>query len=268
MREGPGLGPLADLWFTSLEGEPLQRLEPGQGGGRFAIAPDMQTVILTAPMEVLMATVESDGRAVLLTHEFVTTYSEYIYFANVHWTAAGQTAYLAIPSPDPVFGDAYAEVWTISNGVATKQQRLLGNILFHPPHWTADGGRLAYVQQIVAESNPPEQLIIALGDGSEPRPYGQPAASSGFFGWNPAGTHFIYSDKQTHFLGALGQEPQTLTLPSEVQLQAVSWLSETQFILQVVEQGVTTLWSGHIDGQLVALLTMPITPLVLDVWAQ
>ncbi len=267
VRQGPGLGPLADLWFVSLDGEAVQRLEPGQGGGRLAIAPDMQTVILTAPMEVLTAAVEGDGRAVLLTHEFVTTYSEYVYFATVHWTAAGQTAYLAIPSPDPVFGDAYAEVWTITNGVATKQQRLLGNILFHPPRWTADGGRLAYVQQIVAESNPPEQLIIALGDGSEPRPYGQSAASLGFFGWNPAGTHFIYSDKQTHFLGALGQEPQTLTLPPEVQLQAVSWLSETQFILQGVEQGVTTLWSGHIDGQLVALLTVPITPLVLDVWA-
>lgn len=267
VREGPGLGPLADLWFAPLEGELQQRLEPGQGGGRFAIAPTMETVILTAPMEVLTAAVEGNDRAVLLTHEFVTTYSEYIYFADVHWTADGQTAYLAIPSPDPVFGEAYAEVWTITDGVATKQQRLIGNILFHPPRWTADGGRLAYVQQIVAESNPPEQLIIALGDGSEQRPYGEPAESLGFFGWNPAGTHFVYGNKQTHFLGALGQEPHILTLPSEAQIQGVKWLSETQFVVQVVEQGITTLYSGHIDGQLVALLTVPTTTLVLDVWA-
>ncbi len=152
--------------------------------------------------------------------------------------------------------------WVV-DGTAVPQGRVLGNTLFNPVFWSADGARLAYVRQIIAASNPPVQLVLAQGNGDAPTDYGNSVAGSiRFLNWNPAGDRLAYvgldsSGRQTPYVGQASGAFTSLPFDPTAQLTQLLWLDATRYVAMVAQADSTALYWGNETGQTAALATIP-----------
>ncbi|MDA0244658.1 MAG: hypothetical protein OT477_14660 [Chloroflexi bacterium] len=263
-REGPGVGALNDWWTVDVNGAAVQVLPPGQAGANFAIAPAGNPVLFASDKEILMVNADGSARRNLITFEFVITYSEYTYAPELHWAADGQQAWVAIPSPDPLDASAYAQIWRIAaDGGTVPFGRVLGNVLFNPVAWSADGARLAYVRQIIAPSNPPVQLVVAQGTGDGQTDYGNSVAGSiQFLSWNPTSDRFAYNGidstgRQTPYLGTPSGAFASLPFEPAAYLNNLLWLDGTHYVAIVQQAGSTTIYGGNETGAVAPLVSLP-----------
>lgn len=266
--QGPGTGSNEDLWTVAAGSDPVLRFEPGQGGGAFDIAGNR--VVMSNDTEIIRANLDGSGREVVHTFPFINTASEYIYYPVPHWTANGNVAYVAIPSPEPFSGDAEAAVWQIpNNGAAAFVTNLTGNILFQPVYWTDNGNRLAYVRQVTAPSNPPMQLYIGGGDGfANLNPYGDEAGLLTFLDWSGDSNRFLYYEQNgaaTAYVGTVGEAPVAINTPGN-QILTGRWLTNSTYFIVAAAGNNQRIMSGNLAGETVELVMAQTTLNGVDAW--
>jgi hypothetical protein len=243
-------------------------LDPGQGGGAFDIAGNR--VVMSNDTEIIRANLDGSGREVVHTFPFINTASEYIYYPIPQWTADGSVAYVAIPSPEPFNNNAEAAVWQIpNNGQAAFVTNLLGNILFQPVYWTDNGSRLAYVRQVVDQSNPPMQLFIGEGNGfTNLNPYGDEAGQLTFLDWSSDNNHFLYYEQDggaTAYVGTVGEAPVEIDTPGN-QILSGRWLTDSAYLIVAGNGNNWRILSGNLAGETVELAEVQTTRNGVDGW--
>jgi hypothetical protein len=266
--QGPGVGSNEDLWTVAAGADPVVRFEPGEGGGAFDIAGNR--VVMSNDTEIIRANLDGSGREVVHTFPFINTASEYIYYPIPQWTANGNMAYVAIPSPEPFNSNAEAAVWQIPNtGGAAFVTQLLGNILFQPVEWTDSGNRLAYVRQVVEPSNPPMRLYIGGGEGfGNLNPYGDDAPQLSFLDWSSDNSHFLYYEQDggaTAFVGTVGEGPVEIDTPGN-RILSGRWLTDSTYLIVAGNDNNQRILSGNLAGETVELVEVQTTPNGVDAW--
>ncbi len=261
---GPDAGKRVDLWTVKLEGTVTERFETERGGGVFALS-NINQVILSQQDAIVRANLDGNDAEALVTFDFISTASEYIYYPPVQWAADGNAAYVAIPNADPWSEEANAALWRIpASGPAERLETLPGNILHHPVSWSPDGSQLVYVQQEIDASNPPPVLMLAEGDGRNPIPYTSDTQLD-LFGWSPGGAHFLYAGSGEYAVGQAGAPP--TKYPAQGAIADMQWLTASTFITAIGGSGSWNLRSNNINGDL-DLLTIANNDFAdFDVWA-
>jgi Tol biopolymer transport system component len=256
------------LWTGAAGAAPVVRFEPGQGGGAFDIAGNR--VVMSSDTEIIRANLDGSGREVVHTFPFINTASEYIYYPVPQWTANGEVAFVAIPSPEPFNNEAEAGVWQIlNNGPAVLLTELTGNILFNPVQWADNGNTLAYVRQVIDASNPPLQLYIGSGQGfANLNPYGDEAGQLTFLDWSDDGSHFLYYEQNggaTAYVGAVGAAPVEIDTPGN-QILTGRWLTHSTYIIVAGGGNNQRILSGNLDGETAELVEVQTTLNGVDGW--
>ncbi len=262
---GPGAGPALDLYTVTVGGEMTAVFPPGSGGATFAISPDGRQVIFGLPESVVRANIDGTGIETVIEFEFINTASEYTYSPAAQWLTDGSAAYVAIPSADPWVVGADAALYRIPVGdTAVEIGSVLGNTLFNPVQWTANGDKLAYVQ-IVSSRRPSDQaLTLADGDGQNPVSY-RVGGQLFLHGWNPAGTQFLYAGNGFYAVGQPGESPVEIVIP--VGTAGMAWLNNDSFVTANGSGGVWNLSSSNLSGEATTLATANINFIQFDVWA-
>jgi hypothetical protein len=264
---GPGVISQEDLWTATLDGELVERFPAGQGGGAFALSAANQ-LIMSQAEEVLRANLDGSNPQTVITFDFINTASEYIYYPRPQWTADGSQAYVAIPSPEQFDEEAQATLWRIPvTGAAEELVAIPGNILFNPVLWSPDGDWLAYVQQLIAPSNPPPALVVAEGNGRDRQEY-DTAEQLRLYGWNSAGSHFLYSWQNFYTVGQVDEPSTDVPLPGGQLVSDAQWLADSTFIVLTASFDANT-WnfiSGNLSGANTPLFSVNGSGVQFDVW--
>jgi hypothetical protein len=87
-------------------------------------------------------------------------------------------------------------------------------------------------------------------DGTEPRVY--TTGEIQIYSWSPDGESLIFSDKETLFLGRLGQPPHEIrdplgSMPGK-RIEEIHWIDNTSFLGLVSDDRVQQLWVGNLAG--------------------
>lgn len=263
---GPGSGPTYDLWLVPAGGTPLERFAPGTGGGGFDISAS-NVAVMSTYNEVFRINLDGSGRQTLVTFEPVATYSEYSYIPNARWTADGSRILVAIPSQDPLQPTANTNLWVAPAGNNSQLLgNLLGNTLFYPVEWTANGNRLAYVKQISDPSNPPSELILADSNGGSQVSYAT-GNELNFIAWSPNENNFLYRGSGFYAIGQAGASPVLVNLAGGTSVGKGQWLTGNVYVVGVGTYGNWSLSSGNSAGQTSPLTTAATDgPPIFDVW--
>lgn len=263
---GPGEGLREDLWTIMLDGTLLERLGPGEGGGSFAISRNNQ-VIMGQSDAVIRANLDGSDWETLINFAQVNTASEYIYYPRPQWTNNESRAYLAIPSQEQFGPGADVALWRIpANGPAELMGSIPGNILFNPVMWSANGAYLAYVQQLIDGSNVAPSLVVAGSDGQAPAVYSSGELSR-FYGWNPDGDSFLFSDQKFIAIGKPGVAATQTTISIGTEAADARWLTGSTFVAVTGNGNTWRLESGNLLGQSRLLANASADFIRYDAWA-
>lgn len=253
---GYGLMTRDDLWLLDIEGGNLTQLLPDGQGGIFAFSPDGSRLIVTTSTEVVMMNADGSGRRTLLSFEAVNTASEYAYYPMPVWAPDGSYALIAISSPEPFWPpeEASGTLYRLSlNGEVIPLATLRGQFLFNTMTdglWSPDRALIAYTVPIASDSPDQVELIVAAGDGSNPRSYA--AGALQFIGWAPNSTRFAYQDSSTStiFVGTPDAPPQELIAPdTDERIVQARWAGEENLIYLVARGEDFELWLVSLSGE-------------------
>jgi Tol biopolymer transport system component len=253
--------PLADLWTVSLEGT-LRQVLSQYAAGALSLFDDGR-VLVAGSTELFLTDLDGSFRTSLLTYGQILTYSEYIYYPQPQIDNGGLRAFVAIPTEDPLAADAATDLYVVeTDGSLTALRRLVGSgfTLADEVVWSHNGNQIAYVRTA------PDENATALFIGDESGSfvqYGANGVALDFFDWSPDGTTFLYSDRdgsQTAeeinlVIGGLGVRPLTL-FPAIGVIDNARFISDTQFLLVVLQKGPRSLYIGNVSGDLAPLVTV------------
>jgi hypothetical protein len=208
-------------------------------------------VILSRARSVARGDVNGANLETVISYPLINTASEYIYFPQAQWTADGARAYVAIPDESPFTAGSGAALWQIpANGAAGQIGSLAGNILFHPVAWTADGGRLAYVRQLMSETQRAPSLMLAAGNGSGAGVYVN-ADQMSFHAWQDDASHFLYNTDTALGVGQPGASPVTIPLAENTQVEQARWVNDAAYVAMAgsYDDQQWTLLGGNLAGE-------------------
>jgi hypothetical protein len=255
---GPGLLSQADLWTVDFDGRLRERFPAGEGGGTFAVSPG-NVVLFGQTTAVIRANLDGSERETLITFDFVNTASEFAFYPWLQWLDGG-AATAVISSPEP-YTTAEANLWRIpAAGAAEALAALPGNVIFSPVIWAGSGERLGYVRALPGE---PDMLVIADGNGRNTVPYAEAAR---FFGWNPAGSHFVYAGERYYAVGRPGGDPLVVDVAEGKTAVSAQWLDDDTFIIALGSGGNWDFRLQTIDGPATRLVSGSATS-IFDTWS-
>jgi hypothetical protein len=245
--EEPGGTSQEDLWLATLEGELVNVLPAGEGGGIFAIE-SATHVLLSRDDELARANLRTSEQDILLQFDPANTASDYIYYPVPQPTGSG--AYIAIPAPDPWVADAETTLWRAPvNTPAIEIGRLTNIPLDQLVYWSSNGRRTSFFQRSNSEEQSTLRMFTAQGDGSGAISYaGGPGLN--FLGWDPDDELFLYSGIGFYAVGRPQAPPIQILLPPGQIVTDGEWLVEGDFVV-VIADPVNQTWqikSANISG--------------------
>ena len=209
-------------------------------------------MLLSQSEAIVRANLDGSGATAVVTFPMVNTASEYVYYPEVAWHNGVGLA--SVSSPDPFFEEATADLWQIPvTGEAIRLGTIPGLILNEPPHWSPDGSRLAYVKQILDESNPPPALTLTDGEGQNPFPYSTRRGLR-FDGWSDDNRQFLFAAENFFAVGRVGDPAQPITLAAGTAVSAAQWVGNETFVFASGASPTWTLYSGNSAGTTSPLL--------------
>ena len=151
--------------------------EAGQGGN-FVFSPDGSQIAYSRPTSVsIINTDGSNLRQDVISFPTVITYSEYLYYPEPHWSAAGDAIMVAVPPEDgltPTESGTPPEtgLWYIPlDGVTAPWEA--GSVItewfaLQEVQFAPDNGRVAYLRPVPLDDpgSGQRELVIALSNGS------------------------------------------------------------------------------------------------------
>ncbi|MCP5095492.1 MAG: SH3 domain-containing protein [Chloroflexi bacterium] len=259
---GPGSGSQEDLWTVSIDGELVERLVPGNGGGAFDISGNGR-VIAGASEGIMRSNLDGSDLELMIPFELVNTASEYIYYPQPKWTADGSRAYVAVPNREQFSADANFSLWEIpSSGPAVKLTEVSGNILFGGVHWTDNGNRVAYISSEIGTGALPD-LVVAAGNGSTPVDYTTDPQLT-FGAWSPDGNSFLYAGADYYAVGKIDAPPTQVVISGGTAV--IQWLDASNYIVVIGTTGAWQIQSSNMAGDTSLLTTISSQSPAVDVW--
>ena len=265
---GPGLGSQQDLWAVAIDGEPIQRLDAGEGAGIFAISADNK-VILSQESQIVRVNLDGSQRETVINFEFINTASEYIYYPIPYWTPDGSYAYIAIPSREQFVPDATATLWRVpANGAAERLGEAPGTTLFTPILWSANGNVLGYVLADDVGDDTLPLLALANGAGQNATSY-ITAETLIFYGWSRNERNFLYATDELYAIGQIGTTPIGLSLPAGQRVVDAQWVTDDVYVVATgSNEGGATLAVGNLSGATNVLSSLDSVIVRFDVWSR
>ena len=245
---------LADLWTVTLGGT-IRQVYSQTTAGAFALLKD-GVVVVAGATETFLTDLDGTFRTSLLTYDQIITYSEYIYYPIPQVSAGGTSAFLAIPTGDPLADGAAIDLYEVTaNGAVNYLGQLGGSnfTLADQVVWSPDGSRLAHIW--IGADN---QTRLYVGSSADRMTqYGSPGVALEFLGWSPDSRHFLYTDKDNtlfanelyYAIGAPGAAPEIVQQDVGV-FDSGRWLSNERYLLVVLEKGPRSLFAGSLVGAL------------------
>jgi len=250
--EGPGVFRYDDLLQLDADSGALTTLLPPGQGGAFSPSPDGETIALVRPTSIGLVDADgSDLRQDLVTFPMIITYSEYLSYPKLTWSADSRAVGAAIASADPLAADPSGTVWRIArdSAAASAGPAIPGNFFFTQFSAASLAPDLEQVAfgRTGADPNVTE-LYLGRADGSGLGMYVSGDVS--WKGWSPDSLHFVFSqDSPANLkLGAPTAAPATLGDGHTLQ-----WINPSQFILLSGGEGSWNLSLGSIAGALTLL---------------
>lgn len=270
--EVPGLQLNEDLWIVNLNGDVLIEHPPDTVGGTFDISNQDQVVMATTT-EVIRMNLDGGSRQTLITFPGAATYSEYAYYPAPRWLPSGNSAFVTISGPDPIFEDQIATYWQIpSSGPAEELNTVDGIFLMDHIYPSPDGSRTAYVRILSDPTNPPRDLIVGNGQAGNLGTYGSPASELQFYEWSSDSQRFLYRSQDSsnvfrYHVGRVGQAPLVTVLPAGDAAITPMWVTNSTFVLALGSSNDWRITSANVDGDERLLVNVAANTPVFDVWS-
>ena len=247
--EGPGLVLPDELRLVDADSGALSILLAPGSGGDFYYSPDGSQIALSTG--TLISVVSADGTSFrdLLTFPMVITYSEYIYYPRVTWSADGSYLRAVIPPHDPLADPPeITKIWHLpADGTPPSSLLNLSPVPFFQevPSLSPDLAQAAYLSVVSTGSPPVVDLHIAQLDGSSDVVYASGPYS--FSGWSPDNEHFIYTENGNYpRIGRVGDSPIDFT--GVTLMTDLSWVDEERFLYLNRLTGSWELWLGDLGA--------------------
>jgi hypothetical protein len=230
--EGPGLMLNNDLWLANAEsGEVDQLLSPGSGG-QFHFSPDGTQIAIARPDSIHI--VNTDGgnlRENVLTFTEVSTYSEFLYYPTLYWSA--DSSYLRVAIPPQAHLDDLNDpttIWHIpADGAPAHSINSVVTAGLIDPIFSPDLEKIAYLRQEGDPADNRRELRIASAEGAEDTAY-LTEDYLHFIAWSADATRFAFTAGENNrpYLGQEGAAPQALT--DTPMAMGLRWVDETRFL--------------------------------------
>ena len=191
--------------------------------------------------------------------EAIITYSEYVFYPEISWSANGSQAFLAIPSADPLSPDAYTGLWsTGTTGTALNNGRFDNTNFLAEVKWSPNGRYAATTfAQTADDGQRVEYIVLGDGQGNNNQAITDSAQIAQTMAWNSAETHLIYniqvalSNNQLYIHNVADNSAVRLDFPSNQIPLNVQWVTPQDFIVATISPAQElVMYSGRNDGSL------------------
>jgi Tol biopolymer transport system component len=211
-----------DLWLVDATARTYKQLLPSPQAGSFTLSPDGNHITIVQPgayntTDGTITFVDSNGQNRLTPLNFpaVSTASDYDFIPPLFWENDSKAVNIAIPEKDLVYHDDTAPVtlWHLAVDGTKTQRGTLQTSFFGLPQWSDDGAHLAYLRHKGDITTNEFEMMIALGDGTNPVVYASGTAGGiGVPHWLPNSNQFIYPQGTSgdYWIGQPDQPPQLL----------------------------------------------------------
>jgi Tol biopolymer transport system component len=251
-EQGPGERVNNDLWKVDADSGQALNVMSHDSVGRFFLSPDGKHIALSLPQSIGLVDADGSNFRLLLNFPFIKTYSEYAYKPEALWGRASAYFSVAIPSEDPLAGDASATLYRVAlDGTVQTLGVLSGNFVFGgtvAPAISPDGSFVIYSR--TAQDNT-ATLHLARIDGSGDVAVDQRPQPSGFtgFGWAPDSNHFAYAvtPAEGGFLAPV--EGPLQSFASGAPIAALKWKGVTSFVFVGQANGQWGLYAQAIGNE-------------------
>lgn len=263
--DGPGSGPANDLRAADADsGQKATLLQPGQGG-KFALSPDGQKLLLVQYDRFLTANRDGSSVREIFTYPYVYTYSEWQYLPDPVWMANSAAFRVIIPPQDPLaHPDEPSYIWEIpADGSAARQISHFQAVpaFFARPLLSPDGSRVAYQTQD-KQDDPTTKLHLATVDLSSDLVLqsGQFAVQS----WSPDSLRVVIWSNSRMEMRVAGLSGDFAAWPVGIQPWDLRWIDGKRFMVLSGSRDKPELYLGTTEGQFVRIATASAPNLAYD----
>ncbi len=247
--EGPGLVLPDELRLVNADSGAISLLLAPGDGGDFYYSPDGSQIALVNGTRISVVNADGSGSRELLAFPMVITYSEYIYYPPVSWSADSSYLRAAIPPHDPLADPPETtSIWHLpTDGTPPSSLLSLSAVPFFQEEVSLSPNldRVAYLSVVSTGSPPTVDLHIAQNDGSADTVYASGPYS--FTGWSPDNEHFIYTENgNSPRVGRIGDSPNDYT--GVTLMLDLSWVDANRFLYINRLSGSWELWLGDLGG--------------------
>ena len=254
-----GSVPQSDLWTVTLDGTLEELFLPFEAGA-FAIGNEGEIIVAT-DNEVFRTDLTRSFKETLLNYVPIITYSEYIYQPQPVWVDDGGTAYLVIPSDDPLGESPFVDIWSVPSGGSANLEGTVVNSSFTLADTTAfaaNDGYLAYVQLPAGSA---DTNSLQVGPAAALQLFDE-GVNLNLFGWSPNGEFLLYAENGD---GTWSDDDLNYRIADRAgnidayftglgAFRAGYWLSDNQYLLVASEPGgMATVYIANVDGAIASL---------------
>lgn len=224
--------PFDDLRRVSAEGgAPAIVLDPGRGGGVWTFSPDGQYFALSQGNQIRVLRRDGSEDRVVLTFDFVSTYSEWIYYPEVVWRDDSAGFYTVIPAPaaleNPSQPSRYYYV-PLTGSAAQLAEFVAVPVWESFARIAPNGASVAYVRQ---EGSSQSVHVIDMSTADRTL---QTDGRLYIENWNPDSRHVVFynPDAAADVYAQAADEPPLPLNDSPAGWDTLRWVSERRFLVR------------------------------------